>query len=118
MEANFAYQCCTNHIDPYKLLPGNDANGVPWAHCPPPKCPHCHKTVDDALRAHEEVEWAAATTIAARNDIIRRHAKEHAGGTRSRAPILPMDSRDRSRGVLHRRMNVASNCMLATFLRT
>jgi len=53
---NFVYQCVANHVNPFELLPGNDANGVPWADRPPPKCPHCQKTVDAALEASEAAE--------------------------------------------------------------
>ena len=38
-------------------------------------------------------------------------------GCAGRAPVLPMDMIKRSRGVLHRRMNVTSNCLAATFLK-
>ena len=113
---NFVYQMIANHVYPWSHLPGNDENGRPWSERPPPKCPHCGVTVDAALMAKEKAEEAAASTIKALNNIRIKHAAGHAGGLRGRTPILPMDNCDRSRGLLHRRMNVASNCVLATFL--
>mmetsp|Transcript_14817 Transcript_14817/g.38251 ORF Transcript_14817/g.38251 Transcript_14817/m.38251 type:complete len:351 (+) Transcript_14817:92-1144(+) len=114
---NFVYQCVANHINPWPFLPGRDANGKLYSERPPPECPHCDKTLDEALKQQEADEWAAADTTAKRNKIIKLHADDHAGGVRAARPVLPIDNRHRSRGVLHRRMNVASNCMMATVLR-
>ena len=112
---NFVYQCVANHINPYPFLPGTDSNGVPYAERAPPVCPHYGKTVDATLSASEKREYDEASP-AGQADILRKHSSDHAGGMRGRVPIAPMDNRCRSRGVLHRRMNVTSNCRAATFL--
>lgn len=50
-------------------------------------------------------------------DILGKHMASHKGGLRGWRPNFPIDHRFRSRGLLHRRMNVVSNCIAATFLR-
>jgi ribosomal protein S18 acetylase RimI-like enzyme len=114
---NFVYQCAANHVNPWPLLPGVDATGRPWSERPPPKCPHCGVTVNAALMAKEKAELEAAPTPAKQKEILREHAGGHAGGMRGRIPILPTDNRSRSRGILHRRMNIVSNCIAATFMK-
>ena len=57
-ERNFVYQCVANHVNPYPFLPGEDENGVPYADRPPPKCPHCGKTVDAKLTLSGEADEA------------------------------------------------------------
>ena len=83
---------------------------------PPPKCPHCNKTIDDALEEEERKEMEDASP-SGRLKILNRHMGLHAGGLRGCRPSFPMDHCYRSRGLLHRRMNVVSNCCAATFLR-
>ena len=114
---NFVYQCVANHVNPYPFLPGHDSSGKLYSLRPPPKCPHCHVTVNEALMAKEAAEWEAAPNKSARTKIENDHAAKHAGAHRGRRGVLPMDNRKRSRGLLHRRMNIASNCLMATFLK-
>ena len=115
-QRTFTYQCVANHRNPYPFLPGCDSNGQLYSERPPPKCPHCHVTVDEALMEKEEAERQAAPNRKAANELENNHAASHAGGLAGRIPVLPMDNKWRSRGLLHRRMNIASNCMMATFL--
>ena len=83
---------------------------------PAPKCPDCGETVDDALEAKDFAEMEEATP-SKRLQLLGAHMKSHAGGLRGWRPNFPMDHKWRSRGLLHRRMNVVSNCIAATFLR-
>lgn len=58
----WVYQCVANHVNPYKFLPvppGKPADY--WTSRPAPKCPHCHKVIDDKLEQAEQQEWDAAT---------------------------------------------------------
>ena len=114
---NFVYQCAANHINPWPLLPGFDADGKLWSARPAPNCPHCGVPVDADLMAADAKRLSDAPTIAARNDIVRAHIKGHAGGMIGCVPVLYMDNKWRSRGLLHRRMNVVSNCIAATIMR-
>lgn len=51
------------------------------------------------------------------HDDDNTHKKSHAGGLKHRRPVAPSDNKNRSRGLLHRRMNIASNVLAATLLR-
>ena len=106
---SFVTQCVANHINPFKFLPGFEDKDAP-------KCFHCGKTVDDALEAAEHAEMENASP-SGRLQLTADHIKSHAGGLRGWRPNFPMDNRRRSRGLLHRRMNVVSNCIAATILR-
>ena len=106
---SFVTQCVANHINPFKFLPGFEDKD-------PPKCFHCGKTVDDALEAAEHAEMENASP-SGRLQLTADHIKSHAGGLRGWRPNFPMDNRRRSRGLLHRRMNVVSNCIAGTILR-
>ena len=106
---NFVYQCCANHVDPRPLLPGFEKRA-------PFRCPHCGVPVDGELEAKERQELE---NLSPNQRLVKlnKHCSDHAGALRGKRPNLPMDHRFRSRGLLHRRMNVVSNCLAATFLR-
>jgi hypothetical protein len=78
-------------------------------------CPHCGIVVNKALMAKEAQELEDASPLQAK-EILRNHSNSHAAGMRGRLPIAPMDQKYRSRGMLHRRLNIVSNCLAATFL--
>jgi hypothetical protein len=102
-------QCVANHINPFPFLPGFEDR-------PAPKCPHCEQTIDATLMAREKEE-RESKSISGLLVHMRNHMRGHAQGLQGKIPCMPTDNRNRSRGLLHRRMNVASNCMAATFLR-
>ena len=106
---NFVYQCCANHVNPFKFMKGYEDR-------PAPNCPDCGATVDDALEAKDLAEMEEATP-SKKLLLLAAHMKSHAGGLRGYRPNFPMDHKYRSRGLLHRRMNIVSNCIAATFLR-
>ena len=102
-------QCVANHINPYDFLPG-------FAGRPAPKCPHCGECINETLMEKERHEREEMTpTELARKDA--EHMSTHCGGLHTRRPVMPTDNRNRSRGLLHRRMNIVSNCLAATLLR-
>ena len=102
-------QCLANHIDPFEFLPG-------CAERPRLKCPHCRVTVDNTLMEKEAKEREDLTPNQL-EEKDREHRNSHAQGMLGRRPTVPADNRCRSRGVLHRRMNVTSNCLAATVLK-
>ena len=67
----------------------------------------------------EEQERTARDAMTANqlHDDDNTHKKSHAGGLKHRRPVAPSDNKNRSRGLLHRRMNIASNVLAATLLR-
>lgn len=81
----------------------------------PFNCPCCHTPVDAKREAEEKKEMEEATP-SKRKVLENEHIASHAGALRGRLPIFPIDHKWRSRGVLHRRMNVTSNCCAATIL--
>ena len=113
---NFVLQCVTNHRNPFKLLPGRDNKGKFYSEYPAPICPCCGVVVDDALEAKEKLEEESADPVG-QNDLRLQHSKTHWAGLRGKIPVMPMDHRCRSRGLLHRRMNIVSNQLAATFLK-
>ena len=73
-------------------------------------------TVDAALeeRERQERENMTPSQLSKRD---AEHMSTHCGGLHRRRPVMPTDNRNQSRGLLHRRMNIASNCIAATLLR-
>mmetsp|Transcript_43328 Transcript_43328/g.114597 ORF Transcript_43328/g.114597 Transcript_43328/m.114597 type:complete len:223 (-) Transcript_43328:38-706(-) len=119
---NLVYQWVANHRNPFPYLAkiaaanGKAELAAELAARPPPRCPHCGVTVDEALETTEDAEYAAASETR-RLEIRRVHSKRHAGGLRGLRPILPMDHRTRARSALHRRMNACGNNIAATFMK-
>ena len=79
-------------------------------------CPHCGIVVNEELVQKEAQELLEASPQRVK-ELLNLHSASHACGMRGRLPIAPMDQDQRSRGLLHRRMNAVSNALAATFLR-
>ena len=106
---NFVYQCCANHINPFKLMPG-------YENTPPPKCPHCEETLTDEFCAGEQKVWDDKSP---NQRVIKRreHSQSHAGAVFLTKPLFVMDHRRRARSALHRRMNACANNIAVTFMK-
>ena len=105
---NTAYQLCANHIDIRRILP-TLSDKEPY------NCPHCGIPVTPELEKKEADELENAPP-SKRVLILREHAKKHAGALRGQMLVTLMDHKFRSRGLLHRRLNIVSNSIAATFL--
>mmetsp|Transcript_6816 Transcript_6816/g.15988 ORF Transcript_6816/g.15988 Transcript_6816/m.15988 type:complete len:359 (-) Transcript_6816:81-1157(-) len=102
-------QCVANHINPFLFLPGFEDR-------PAPTCPHCKEVLTAEFTAQERSRRTDMTPAQLKDD-DNDHKRTHAQGLKHRRPVIPSDNRNRSRGLLHRRMNIVSNCIAATLLR-
>ena len=105
-----ATQCLANHVNPFDFLP------APYKGRAPLKCPCCSVVVDNALMEKEAKEREGLTPSQLEQK-CREHRASHKSAMHGKRPVVPSDNRCRSRGVLHRRMNVTSNCLAATVLK-
>ena len=126
---NFFYQCYSNHVVPGEALAKLIAHlktlegkaGYAWVRdflkqVKNLKCPHCGILVTKELMATDAKEMLEATPLR-QKEIIKVHSATHAAAMRGLLPTAPLDQDYRSRGLLHRRMNIASNNLSATFLK-
>ena len=105
-----ATQCLANHVNPFDFLP------APYKGRAPLKCPCCSVVVDNALMEKEAKEREGLTPSQLEQK-CREHRASHKSAMHGKRPVVPSDNRCRSRGVLHRRMNVTSNCLAATVMK-